>query len=327
MSCPHTAYAQGAVTQSSAVSALQAFATEEPEVPAPEMLFLSRPATARIAVMEGVDFGKMGIGLELRHLKRLWEMIFPGKPFDAQTAEQALRAARERGVYPETDDGKYSPTYLEDAFKKLAADNGSGALVFEIYWNRDVDDTELAVKNTKAALLDISNRADRAGVPLYLAGHSWGTVLLYTALMDLQDEGRTVRVEKLITMGSPLMPERAWLKAFVWFEAARARIRKALVKPAGVKRWVNYYADRDIISSSLERADSNVRTDSKADEYEALLKQQGTPQSRKELSKLRSAALWHRAYYTDFTLELGSIGQTPSWHLLQDNSRELLPPF
>ena len=294
----------------------------EPDITSPSLSAAKIEQGPIIATVVGVDFGEMGVGLELRHLQHLWELLFPGKKFDAEQARRILRKAR-----ASTPKGAYhDPVYLQTAFEKLlAANHNSKTQVFTITWNRDIDDSEIALKAVKAELSRLSAVARRAQQPLYLVGHSWGSVLLYNALNELAREGHTVQVEKFITMGSPIFPQNAWMKLFMWLETAKEKLQKALVRPPGVKLWVNFYARRDLISSPLACADLNLRVDTLADEYEAQLKALGSAQARKELAKLRSAAIWHRAYYTDFGFSLDSIGQKPSWHLMQDNADLLLP--
>ncbi len=75
-----------------------------------------------------------------------------------------------------------------------------------------------------------------------IVAHSWGTVVAYDALLDLEQETPDLSVAHLFTLGSPL-----WLVRFL-LEDTSGR------KPGGLKSWMNIDARGDLIGSWLSPA-------------------------------------------------------------------------
>ncbi len=75
-----------------------------------------------------------------------------------------------------------------------------------------------------------------------IVAHSWGTVVAYDALLDLEQETPDLRVAHLFTLGSPL-----WLVRFL-LEDTSGR------KPGGLGFWMNVDARGDLIGSWLSPA-------------------------------------------------------------------------
>ncbi len=72
--------------------------------------------------------------------------------------------------------------------------------------------------------------------------HSWGTVVAYESLLDLEREEPAFRLAHLFTLGSPL-----WLVHYL-LEDTSGR------KPHNVANWVNVHAQGDIIGAGLTPA-------------------------------------------------------------------------
>lgn len=79
-------------------------------------------------------------------------------------------------------------------------------------------------------------------VAVSIIAHSWGTVVSYDALLDLEVELPQLRVANLITLGSPLWMVRRML------EDRSGR------KPGQTARWVNVHARGDLVGSWLQPA-------------------------------------------------------------------------
>ena len=74
-----------------------------------------------------------------------------------------------------------------------------------------------------------------------VVGHSWGSVVGYDSLLDLEAEVPRLKVAHLITLGSPL-----WLvRRFLEDRSGR--------KPGEVARWLNIHARGDLVGSWLSR--------------------------------------------------------------------------
>ncbi len=74
-----------------------------------------------------------------------------------------------------------------------------------------------------------------------IVAHSWGTVVAYDSLLDLQVELPTLSVANLLTLGSPLWMVRHLLED------------KSGRKPSRVGEWVNVHARGDLVGSWLKR--------------------------------------------------------------------------
>lgn len=72
-----------------------------------------------------------------------------------------------------------------------------------------------------------------------IVAHSWGTVVAYDSLLDLEVELPALRVANLLTLGSPL-----WLVRHL-LEDRSGR------KPGGVAKWTNIHARGDAVGSWL----------------------------------------------------------------------------
>lgn len=84
-----------------------------------------------------------------------------------------------------------------------------------------------------------------AGRELDIIGHSWGTVVAYEGLRQLEDEGQTApRVRNFFTVGAALSigPVKFRLRA----------ANKDGRKPASVRRWINLDAHGDIVGGALQ---------------------------------------------------------------------------
>lgn len=72
-----------------------------------------------------------------------------------------------------------------------------------------------------------------------IIAHSWGTVVAYDTLLDLENELPLLQTVNLITLGSPLWMVRPMLQD------------RSGRKPSKLSRWVNVYARGDLIGSWL----------------------------------------------------------------------------
>ncbi|HEX5501126.1 MAG TPA: hypothetical protein VFW96_00805 [Thermomicrobiales bacterium] len=80
------------------------------------------------------------------------------------------------------------------------------------------------------------------GYTIAVIAHSWGTVVAYDSLLDLETELPGLRVGGLFTLGSPL-----WLVRRLLDDPSGR-------KPGGVADWVNVHARGDLVGSWLKPA-------------------------------------------------------------------------
>jgi hypothetical protein len=94
-----------------------------------------------------------------------------------------------------------------------------------------------AVKNEFKKVVEPLLQADAS---VAVVSHSWGTVVAYESLHDLNASLRGKRVAALFTLGSPL-----------WMPPIRGLVRPSATKPANVDLWVNIAAHGDAIGGWL----------------------------------------------------------------------------
>jgi surface antigen len=105
--------------------------------------------------------------------------------------------------------------------------------------------------------------------PTTLYAHSFGTIIAWRALMELQSDPAAANLQvKLVTFNSPLGRNpnstwgtalKGWLNAHGWVELTKD-IGK-VPKPSNVMYWVNVWAAHDPISGVIEHADENIQFD------------------------------------------------------------------
>jgi metacaspase-1 len=78
------------------------------------------------------------------------------------------------------------------------------------------------------------------GDTISIIAHSWGTVVAYESLIDLEGELPNLKLANLFTLGSPL-----WMVHYLLDERSGR-------KPRNTSRWVNIYAQGDVIGAGLK---------------------------------------------------------------------------
>jgi metacaspase-1 len=82
-------------------------------------------------------------------------------------------------------------------------------------------------------------------VEIAIVAHSWGTVVAYDALLDLEIEQPQLRIANLITLGSPLWMVRRLLDD------------RSGRKPGQLRAWINIHARGDLVGAWLKPAFRN----------------------------------------------------------------------
>jgi len=141
----------------------------------------------------------------------------------------------------------------------------SSVRVESLTWGRDPEtDTRSAVDALKNRLTALSTTAQESSRPFVVVAHSWGGVLAYIALTELENvtTAGAVRVDQLATLGTPLAVSGS---SAVARKIASLRSGAGLAipdhRPSNVCIWTNWWAQRDAFSSSVPVADINIQID------------------------------------------------------------------
>ncbi len=275
-----------------------------------------RPVVVAVSGLAMDDIGLCGV--ELRDIVKIWKELFPNQPPDVARISRALAALQDTlrdagGDKPRPQD------YLAESLREAAQKYRLDVEIVDFPWSRDPKDSDRAADEFTRRLLALRDGPATRGQPLYIVAHSWGGVLIHEALMRLERQGRPVVVERLVTLGAPLVPDKLWLRIFKKIGGGEAHLQSRVAKPRGVRRWVNFWADFDPVSNSVSAADENVRVDLPARPYEfrlqALLDTPARRAARKDLALLRSAGLWHFSYLDGFQAEFPALHESVFWNI------------
>jgi hypothetical protein len=282
-------------------------------LPVPEPSLPSAAAEARPVVISivGVDFAEIGIGkLELAYFKKIFAFFKPGKNPDQELFNARLAAVGEDAAMNELYK-RLPDDYLDARLAEVLP--GGKYDIAPVRWSRDPDESDAAVPLVENEIKRVFAAARAQGRPVYLVAHSWGTVLAHTALHRLAKAAPEVRVEKLITLGSPLVPGHWWLDIFLNAQVSAGQLQQYVSKPANVGRWVNLWAKNDYFSNEIAAADSNLLEDGFAAELERRVKLAAQedhslrPAALRDLFFLKSLKTWHFAYIYDFQIFLRTL--------------------
>jgi len=301
--------------ESGAPCAAAAAAVPAPEVSAPEAA--ARGKKPVVISIVGVDFSQVGIGkLELAYFKQILQHFKPGSRLNQPLFEERLASVnndlaaaelyKDCGVQPKQPDD-----YLDARLAQVLP--GERYEIVPVRWSRDPDESEAAVPLVEAAIEKIFTKARAEGRPVYLVAHSWGTVLAHTALHRLAVSAPEVRIDKFVTLGSPLVPGSWWLDIFVEHQVNNGQLQQYVSKPANAAYWVNLWAKNDYFSNEIKAADRNLRQDALVDSLERRVKQAAEadhslrPAALRDLFFLKSLKTWHFAYIFDFKVYLKTL--------------------
>lgn len=271
-----------------------------------------------IITVPGLSFDEIGPGiLELATLKKIWNFFFPRNKEainDEILAEEVMKFNEE---YFMLQKGEEIPVidkridvdvhYLEDTMKSLPDFEARGLTVEPFEWSRDPDESEKYVKKLISHIAAVEKKYRGTGRPICLISHSWGTMLSHTALHRMPEMRSKVKIDRWITMGSPLMPGNAIVKIYSKLKTKQEDFEKTVSKPASVKgKWINIWAKHDIISNKIKAADANHQIDLAVADVDKEVVQYAKDHilsfftTRRDLFKLRTTTLWHGVYMFDY---------------------------
>jgi pimeloyl-ACP methyl ester carboxylesterase len=270
----------------------------------------------------GLNFGSIGIGgFQVDMLLWYYHRLFPNKPIPVKLQNDIVQAVHALSAPVDKLQGNSfgsADNYLEDALRGQLSGAGKKYLVVPMPWTRNPQKSDAAVADFKAWTAQVYAAAQKNGKPVYVVAHSWGTLLALETLEGLSKEGSPVHVEKLVTLGSPLVPSQWWVKLFVRLEEHFQGMEQKVSKPANVKTWINFWAKRDQFSNSIPLADGgNCRVDAPADPLAEMIQRAlFNPLSAikklaaKDWLALNSIDSWHGSYMFGYHQFFPSIKQT-----------------
>lgn len=227
-------------------------------------------------------------------------------------------------------------TYLAKDIERLCP----GCDRRDFYWSGAIHESRKVVDQLSASIRSLSAEALISQRPFVIISHSWGTVLMAQTLYEMDVNGETISVDQLVTLASPL--GGAFYKTAVDSIIADSLFREVPIRARSIKRWVNYYSRRDVISHSLRIADANISIDKYVDpSYEqnirdfmsdrlhypdtpiAVIKEAADGLAKIELGPTVSGAkLWHSAY-----MEVIPVYQPGADPVLLDLGAELVSDY
>ena len=272
-----------------------------------------------IITVPGLSFDEIGPGiLEISTLKKIWHFFFPHKRDAVNNETLAAEVQKFNEEYFMLQEGEQIPEldtrivsvdvhYLEDSMKSLPDFEARGLTVEPFEWSRDPDESEKYVKKLISHIAAVEKKYRGTGRPICLISHSWGTMLAHTALHRMPEMRSKVKIDRWITMGSPLMPGNAIVKIYSKLKVKQEDFEKTVSKPASVKgKWINIWAKHDIISNIIKAADSNYQIDLAVADVDKEVVQYAKDHilsfftTRRDLFKLRTTTIWHAVYMYDY---------------------------
>ena len=309
---------------SAAAKALGTESTAAISVPAPVQSAAAQPLHAEAPVY--FDFNPQDVpkydavvvtvcGLSFAELKTaLLKRIFSGDKTRMAKAMTKLDALETPATRAEVA-SKLDDAYLEHAMQTMLGNADKKYLVVPLRWTRNPDKTTEAEANFMVWLPKVAAVAAANHKPLYIFCHSWGTILTHDVLTMLAKNGSQVHVDKLVTIGSPLVPGSWWLKTFEGLEKPSNNFAAQAVKPRNVDSWTNFWASRDLFSNTIQTADKNLQVDEAANPLAklidtALFNPVSYALATVDFLTINSLSQWHASYYAGYQHFFSSVGQT-----------------
>lgn len=214
--------------------------------------------------------------------------------------------------------------YLEESMKRLPGYAAGDVTIEPFNWSRDPDDSKEYVTKLIDHISSVYTKYKNTGRPIVIVSHSWGTMLSHTALHRLPEVKSNIKIDKWITMGSPLMPGNIVVKLYIKLGVKLEDLEKRVNKPSSVSGlWINIWAKNDLVSNAIRKADYNQQIDAAIEPYEASVIKtmkndiSQSVKAHEDLFKLRNTSLWHDAYQDDYHVYLKSLMQPVDIYVFQ----------
>ncbi len=276
-----------------------------------------------VITLPGLKFSEIGWGsADLGNFLKFVRRIFPHK--DITEEDQAGAGYDARYFFPEEDEAgleaeravvRLPDNYLELKLQELPGYAEHDVVVIPFAWSRDPGDTRKTVRRLQARIIEVYDKYKDSGRPIYILAHSWGSVLAHTALHKVGKRRPDVRIAKLITVGSPLVPSNPVVGLFLRFEALKTGLVRKVRKPSVVGVWSNIWAMRDSFSNAIPAADTNYQADAAVENVEPRLidlilhDKQKRDDAKRDLFKIRNVKAWHGSYFYDYKAALKTLNR------------------
>jgi hypothetical protein len=279
-----------------------------------------------IITVPGLSFAEIGPGrLELKYLFKLINFFFPKRKITEHQLEPAFDQGMREYFMLEEDEplpsfAAASPAsnkrvpddYLEAKLRDLPGFANSDIILAPFRWSRDPDDTDRVIPELTARLAAVYDAYKGTGRPIYIVAHSWGSILSHTAMHRVKAARPDVRIDRWITLGSPLVPGNVVVDIFVKVGVRKEHFEKTVSKPANLAQWRNIWAERDVLSNAIQPADVNYKVDGAVDVESQLINlilfnKPLKKLARADLLTIRNPADWHSSYFYDYKAYLKSL--------------------
>lgn len=295
-------------------------------IPAPrleEALALGTGPDPVVITLAGLKFEEIGGLLEVRHFLKLVKILFPKRNFKEAELTAAFADFNREYFFIEDEEDvlalaattvqKEPDNYVEACVRAVPGFADHDVVLIPFPWSRDPGDSEEVMPGLAAKIIEIYDAYKASGRPIYIMAHSWGSVLTHSALHAVERVRPDVRIDKFITVGSPLMPANFIVKLFLKIEIKQGDLEKAVSRPSVLKSWTNIWTSRDAFSNFIAAADHNYQADAEVEKVEPLLidlilhNKPLRKEAKKDLYKVRNVDDWHSSYFYDYKATLNSL--------------------
>ncbi|MEW5950265.1 MAG: hypothetical protein GX447_07325 [Elusimicrobia bacterium] len=288
---------------------------------------LEKTANPVIITVAGLNFGEIGWGpFEFKNFKKLIALFFPKKSLENPDFEEEFY--KEYGEYfaqevpePSRLSVRLPDNYLEQKIKELPYYNPE-MVIIPFAWSREPADTDKTVAEFERKLKEVY-KTYGGKKPIFIIAHSWGSVLMHETLHRLEKSAPDVKIDKLITMGSPLVPSNFVVKLFMKIEISKEDLIKKVTHPQNLRYWKNIWAERDMYSNKIPAADYNIQVDEKVERLEPTLldiilhNKELRPVAKTDFLTLRDIKAWHGSYMFDYRAYLKSVNKEISLEIFK----------
>jgi len=198
--------------------------------------------------------------------------------------------------------------YLETPIHNIPGIAERNIEVKTFIWSRNALDSAEAAAKLMEEIKDLSAKAAREGKKFHIFSHSWGTLLSHTALHRLARSNANADIATWVTCGSPLIPANKIVRKYVVYMVENGNLEKDVAFPKNVRRWVNVWASRDLMSNTIPASTVNIEADERAAFYEDRINDNNPLLATSDWGAMRNPISWHSSYHEDFHAYLSSAG-------------------
>ncbi len=278
-----------------------------------------------IITVHGIRFDQLGWGpLETHSLTAFFHSIFNKESLNEASVAKGVAEynkqfdiLNEGGEFrPDTrNSGPMPDECLEEELGKLPEFSEGRVTFVPFQWSRDPDESNKVVPVFVEKLAAVYDTYKGTGRPIYILAHSWGSVLMHETMHRLGKVRPDVKIDKFVTVGSPLVPGNPFIKIFMTAQTTAEHLQTKVTKPAILGYWKNIWASRDPFSNEIKAADSNTQVDKKVPQFEPTLKdlilhnKELRDAAKNDFFALINFKAWHASYVYDFEASLKSLNK------------------